>query len=161
MSEAAKTAPRWMAPLGGVLFLVLALLFQFLAQPADGWFSRLGVFAFLGVVFDFLMIFLAAFIAATPFLHRFGEDPAFRRNLTRGFCVAYWIWQALSFALLAKMLDFAPVMAGFAVFALCEAAMGAVTILAAVYLRGRLFAFARRMRLQAPPPRPKLTGKPT
>ncbi len=142
MSETAAAGPartpRWAPPLGALVFVAVAILLQRLAAPADGWFAAQGAFAFLGVAFDFVMIFLAAFITATPFLRRFRGDLALRRRLTRAFCIGYWIWQALSFLLVARLLGFAQVTMGLGVFALLEAAVGALVILGAVALRDRL-----------------------
>ena len=132
-------APRWVWLVSGLLFLAVAVLLQRLAALTDGWFAGLGAFAFMGMTFDMLMIFLAAFLAATPFFYWVGCGPEVRRRLTRAFVIAYGLWTAFSFLLVANMLQFAPVVLGLAGFALAEAALGAVLIFLAVFLSARLF----------------------
>jgi hypothetical protein len=141
-------APRWIGPVGGLLFFLAALLLQFLAGLADGWFTRLGAFAFTGMLFDMLMIFLAAFAAASPFVYRIGCGPAVRRRLIRAFVVAYGLWTAFSFLVVVNRYQFAPVLLGLVVFSLVEVATGAVLILLAVYLCTRLLEPVHARRLQ-------------
>ena len=154
--EPVPSAPRWVAPIGGLLFVVLFLLAQF---PADAWFGQLGAYAFLGVLFDLFVIFLAAFVAAMPLLRSYGRDPGLRRRLTRAFCISYWLVLGVSFMLVASMPNVGPFLTRLAIFGLIKAAIGALLILGAVALCTRLAKRipSRRARLS---PKTELPGKP-
>ena len=131
---------RWWSWLWtSLLFVMAAVVFQWVASLSDGWFARLGVFAFTGVLRDLGMIFLAAFSSAAIFMRWFGHAQAMRRRLGLAYMIAFTIWTALSFLLIANMLRFAPVTLGLGGFALGEAVLGSALVFAAVVVCGRLF----------------------
>ncbi len=137
--SAKSVIPKWAWLTSCALFLIGAIVFQRVAALADGWFARLGTFAFTGILLDLGMVFLASFMACSMFLRRYGHERAVRRRLAVAYAVTFAVWTALSFLLIANMLGFAPVTLGLGGFALAEALLGAGIVVAAVLLRGRLF----------------------
>ncbi len=130
---------KWAWLTSCLLFLIGAIVFQRVSALADGWFARLGAFAWTGILLDMLMIFLAGFMACAMFLRRYGHERAMVKRLGIAYAVTFAIWTGLSFLLVANMLGFAPVTLGLGGFAVVEALIGAAIVIAAVSLRGRLF----------------------
>jgi len=127
-------------------FLVLAIGFQRAVELTDTWLARFGFANYLGLVLDALATFLAAWVAGSMFMRFNGYDMTMRRKIGMAYAVTFVIWTALSSLLIANMLHFAPVTLGLAGLAVIEAAIGALLVIAAIRLRGRLFDhnFSRR-----------------
>ena len=144
--EERRPVNRWSWLISSLLFLAAAITFQRVVALSDAWFVSLGRWAFTGLVFDMLAVFLAAFLAATVFMRRFGQDKARVRRLAFAYAATYAGWNLLSFLLVASLLHFAPVVWGLGGFALGEAAFGCFLVWAGVVARAYLIDrnFSRR-----------------
>jgi hypothetical protein len=117
---------------------MFANTFERALAPVDDWLSQQGRFSYLGLALTPLAIGLAASVATSMFMRKFGTSPIIERKLRTFYSAALVIWTALSLLVIGLITK----PAGFPIYALgmtAEVAAGCALTWFAIAQNSRKF----------------------